>query len=234
MGLTGVGDLILTATGDLSRNRQVGLALGRGRSISPTRRRTRTCRRGRALRSCCAGTSARCWGADADHRGGLRCAVRRRYAAPGARTPARARSEARERGAMTLAAVCVFCGSQAGERRGIHRGRARAGAGAGAALDDRGLRRRPRRHDGRAGRRNAGTTRSHRRHHSAPPDAPGSRASRPDRAACRRIDARAQARDGRTQRRLRRAAGRLRHARRDVRDGDLAAAAAAGQAGRAS
>jgi glycerol-3-phosphate dehydrogenase (NAD(P)+) len=34
MGLTGVGDLILTATGDLSRNRQVGLALGRGRSIA--------------------------------------------------------------------------------------------------------------------------------------------------------------------------------------------------------
>lgn len=34
MGLTGVGDLILTATGDLSRNRQVGLALGRGQSIS--------------------------------------------------------------------------------------------------------------------------------------------------------------------------------------------------------
>lgn len=30
MGLTGVGDLLLTATGDLSRNRQVGLALGRG------------------------------------------------------------------------------------------------------------------------------------------------------------------------------------------------------------
>ena len=33
MGLTGVGDLILTATGDLSRNRQVGLALGRGMAI---------------------------------------------------------------------------------------------------------------------------------------------------------------------------------------------------------
>ncbi|HYM47387.1 MAG TPA: NAD(P)H-dependent glycerol-3-phosphate dehydrogenase, partial [Burkholderiaceae bacterium] len=30
MGLTGIGDLILTATGDLSRNRNVGLALGRG------------------------------------------------------------------------------------------------------------------------------------------------------------------------------------------------------------
>lgn len=33
MGLTGVGDLILTATGDLSRNRRVGLALGRGLSL---------------------------------------------------------------------------------------------------------------------------------------------------------------------------------------------------------
>ena len=30
MGLTGMGDLILTATGDLSRNRRVGLELGRG------------------------------------------------------------------------------------------------------------------------------------------------------------------------------------------------------------
>ena len=30
MGLTGAGDLILTCTGDLSRNRRVGLALGRG------------------------------------------------------------------------------------------------------------------------------------------------------------------------------------------------------------
>ena len=30
MGLTGLGDLILTATGDLSRNRRVGLELGRG------------------------------------------------------------------------------------------------------------------------------------------------------------------------------------------------------------
>lgn len=34
MGLTGVGDLILTATGELSRNRQVGLGLGQGRSIA--------------------------------------------------------------------------------------------------------------------------------------------------------------------------------------------------------
>ncbi|WP_323012185.1 NAD(P)H-dependent glycerol-3-phosphate dehydrogenase [Castellaniella sp.] len=33
MGLTGLGDLVLTATGDLSRNRQVGLALGQGKSL---------------------------------------------------------------------------------------------------------------------------------------------------------------------------------------------------------
>ncbi len=33
MGLTGVGDLVLTATGDLSRNRRVGLALGRGEAL---------------------------------------------------------------------------------------------------------------------------------------------------------------------------------------------------------
>lgn len=33
-GLTGLGDLVLTATGDLSRNRQVGLELGRGKPLS--------------------------------------------------------------------------------------------------------------------------------------------------------------------------------------------------------
>lgn len=32
-GLTGLGDLILTTTGDLSRNRQVGLAIGRGQTL---------------------------------------------------------------------------------------------------------------------------------------------------------------------------------------------------------
>jgi glycerol-3-phosphate dehydrogenase (NAD(P)+) len=33
LGLSGMGDLILTCTGDLSRNRTVGLELGRGRSL---------------------------------------------------------------------------------------------------------------------------------------------------------------------------------------------------------
>lgn len=34
MGLTGVGDLILTCTGDLSRNRRVGMALAAGQSLA--------------------------------------------------------------------------------------------------------------------------------------------------------------------------------------------------------
>lgn len=34
MGLTGVGDLLLTCTGDLSRNRQVGLRLGKGTPLN--------------------------------------------------------------------------------------------------------------------------------------------------------------------------------------------------------
>ena len=33
MGLSGLGDLVLTATGDLSRNRKVGLLLARGQSL---------------------------------------------------------------------------------------------------------------------------------------------------------------------------------------------------------
>jgi glycerol-3-phosphate dehydrogenase (NAD(P)+) len=34
MGLSGLGDLVLTATGDLSRNRRVGLALAAGKSLA--------------------------------------------------------------------------------------------------------------------------------------------------------------------------------------------------------
>lgn len=36
MGLSGLGDLILTTTGDLSRNRQVGLRLARGQALDAT------------------------------------------------------------------------------------------------------------------------------------------------------------------------------------------------------
>jgi len=34
LGLSGMGDLILTCTGDLSRNRRVGIELGRGRKLA--------------------------------------------------------------------------------------------------------------------------------------------------------------------------------------------------------
>jgi len=34
MGLAGVGDLVLTCTDDLSRNRRLGLALGRGKTLA--------------------------------------------------------------------------------------------------------------------------------------------------------------------------------------------------------
>ena len=46
MGLAGIGDLILTCTGDLSRNRRVGLALARGAGLEQCPRRARPrCRR---------------------------------------------------------------------------------------------------------------------------------------------------------------------------------------------
>jgi glycerol-3-phosphate dehydrogenase (NAD(P)+) len=38
MGLSGLGDLVLTCTDDQSRNRRLGLALGRGRSLSEAQR----------------------------------------------------------------------------------------------------------------------------------------------------------------------------------------------------
>jgi glycerol-3-phosphate dehydrogenase (NAD(P)+) len=34
LGLTGLGDLVLTATGDLSRNRTVGVELAKGKSLA--------------------------------------------------------------------------------------------------------------------------------------------------------------------------------------------------------
>jgi glycerol-3-phosphate dehydrogenase (NAD(P)+) len=41
LGLSGVGDLVLTCTGDLSRNRRVGLALGRGARLDDVLRNLR-------------------------------------------------------------------------------------------------------------------------------------------------------------------------------------------------
>lgn len=41
-GLAGLGDLVLTCTGDLSRNRQLGIALARGESLAQILARTKT------------------------------------------------------------------------------------------------------------------------------------------------------------------------------------------------
>lgn len=41
-GLSGIGDLILTCTGDLSRNRKVGLGIGKGRSLEEITAETNT------------------------------------------------------------------------------------------------------------------------------------------------------------------------------------------------
>ena len=45
-GLAGLGDLVLTCTGDLSRNRQLGLALGRGAVLSELLQRSPTVKEG--------------------------------------------------------------------------------------------------------------------------------------------------------------------------------------------
>ena len=50
-GLSGMGDLILTCTSDLSRNRSVGLQLGRGESLDAIRHSTTTVAEG--IRNCC-------------------------------------------------------------------------------------------------------------------------------------------------------------------------------------
>ena len=41
-GLSGLGDLVLTCTGDLSRNRQLGIKLGKGESLKVITKKMRT------------------------------------------------------------------------------------------------------------------------------------------------------------------------------------------------
>ena len=84
MGLSGLGDLVLTATGDLSRNRQVGLLLGRGparwrRSWPSSAMSPKACYSAPMVLRARAALRRR----HADHRGG------RRRCSSGALTPAR-------------------------------------------------------------------------------------------------------------------------------------------------
>ena len=81
MGLTGMGDLILTCTGDLSRNRRVGLALAQGKPLDTIVRGTGPRGRRRALRQGRARTGGEARRGHADHQCGGRRAVRWRRGA---------------------------------------------------------------------------------------------------------------------------------------------------------
>jgi len=58
-GLAGLGDLVLTCTGDLSRNRQLGLSLGRGASVADLLRRSSTVKEGVNTAKAAAGLAQR-------------------------------------------------------------------------------------------------------------------------------------------------------------------------------
>lgn len=61
-GLAGVGDLVLTCTGSLSRNRALGLALGRGRSLAQILAETRMVAEGVRTSATAAGLARRAGG----------------------------------------------------------------------------------------------------------------------------------------------------------------------------
>ena len=76
MGLTGIGDLILTATGDLSRNRKVGLCAGARRDDAGGSRGARPRGRRSALGARSVGACAQVRHRHADYRGRVRRARR--------------------------------------------------------------------------------------------------------------------------------------------------------------
>ena len=61
MGLSGLGDLVLTATGDLSRNRQVGLVLAQGQALAQILQQLGHVAEGVLQRADGAGARARRW-----------------------------------------------------------------------------------------------------------------------------------------------------------------------------
>ena len=71
MGLTGLGDLILTCTGDLSRNRRVGLALAAGRPLPAISAGIRTYRRGSSYSGGSIAAEPGIENRDADHESGM-------------------------------------------------------------------------------------------------------------------------------------------------------------------
>ena len=98
MGLSGVGDLILTCTGNLSRNRQVGLRSGGGQPLPDILRRARPRRGRRAQRAeKCVKLARDVSCRDAHRRSRVRGADEASRAAGGGRSAAVARSQARAR-----------------------------------------------------------------------------------------------------------------------------------------
>ena len=93
-GLSGLGDLVLTCTGDLSRNRRVGLGLGSGEALAAILAGAGPCRRGRVGRAGRAYAGRRARRRHADLRGRLPGPLRGPAAAPRGRGAARARAGA--------------------------------------------------------------------------------------------------------------------------------------------
>jgi hypothetical protein len=83
MGLSGLGDLVLTATGDLSRNRRVGLLLAAGQPLASGIGHAGPCGRRRARCGHGAGARAGPGRGHADHRGRGAGAARPGGAGPG-------------------------------------------------------------------------------------------------------------------------------------------------------
>ena len=104
-GLAGLGDLVLTCTGTLSRNRALGREIARGRSLAEAEGATPMVAEGVRTTASRDSAGARGGDPDADLRGGGRGAVRRQAGAPGPRGPARPRSAARRGGGRP----CLSC-----------------------------------------------------------------------------------------------------------------------------
>ena len=113
-GLTGMGDLILTATGDLSRNRKVGLALGR--DDRRRRRRGTRSRRGRCALGARRAGRARQLDVDMPITEAV-CAVLDGVEPADALHALLARSRRSRCNRRDAALRCVFCGSQPGRRK---------------------------------------------------------------------------------------------------------------------
>ena len=94
-GLSGAGDLIATCFSQHSRNRRVGEQIGRGRTVEQITASTQTVAEGIPTTKSAFECARRLEHRDADHRPGLRGALRGQAAVAGAAGVVRPRSESR-------------------------------------------------------------------------------------------------------------------------------------------